>query len=99
MIIYEVNLKVDRSIYAEYVAWLKEHITEMIANPWFVEHRIYIATQDSEQQELVVHYVVASHADLQSYFETSAPAMRSKAVARFGDRFSATRRVLEGLQL
>ncbi len=99
MIIYEVNLTVDRDIADDYAAWLTGHIGEMLALPgfesaeWLVD-RHYDAGEGADPR-WSVQYRLGCHDDFVRYERDHAERMRAEGIERFGDRFSATRRILE----
>ena len=98
MIVYEVNLTVDREIAGEYAAWLEEHIREMLALPGFesaewLEDVDYDDTEGADPR-WTIHYRLNSHDNLTRYFENDAERMRADGLERFGTKFQATRRVL-----
>lgn len=99
MIVYEVTLQVDRDIVADYRDWLHGHIAQIVALPGFVGAQLF-ETRDDPALEVarcgfVVTYRLTDQAALQRYFDEFAPALRADGLARFGGRFSATRRVLQ----
>lgn len=97
MIVYEVNLDIRADIYAAYRAWLGEHVAEMLALPGFVSADIferYDPAPDDGRRVLTVHYRVTDEAALARYLAEHAPRMREAGLRRFGDAFTATRRVL-----
>lgn len=100
MLVYEVNLAVDRSIGSEYRNWLPEHVDEMLgfagflgADIWERDPRVEGET-NLERLLFTVHYRVRDRASLDAYLRDHAATMRALGVSRFGDRFTATRRVL-----
>ena len=95
MIIYEVNLNIDREIYFEYKLWLMEHVKEMLQFPGFMQAILLKQEQDdvSDQEKLTVQYQLESREYLEKYFIECAPKMREEGIRRFKDKFSATRRV------
>jgi len=97
-ITYEVALEPDPEILGEFEAWLEYHVDEMIALPGFTGATIHKAEDpDSGAALRIVRYQLADRAALERYFEEFAPRMRAEGIARFGDRFRASRRVvLEG---
>ena len=97
-VIYEVNLDVDAGIADAFLAWLRDHVAAILALPGFLDARIS-AIEDPPPGRLswCVHYRVHSRAALQDYFDHHAAAMRGDGIARFGDGFSASRRILEPL--
>lgn len=98
-IIYEVDLKVAQTIAQEYLNWLRCHLHEMLKQTGFLEATIYQEVMENDKTEhavcrYIVQYTVASREMLDHYFEKGAPMMRQQGIARFGDKFTATRRVL-----
>ena len=96
MILYEVNLRVRREIAEEYRAWLGPHVGEMLALPGFVAGELF-AVRDADDAETVafcVQYRLRDEAALDEYLREHAPRLRAEGLARFGERFSAQRRVL-----
>ena len=93
---YEVNLRVDASIEAEYRAWLQAHVRELLALPGFLDATVFDVHEPAEpgRTGLCVHYRLRDMAALERYLDEDAPRMREAGTARFGGRFSASRRVL-----
>lgn len=96
MVIYEVNLVIKNEIFDDYYHWLIEHIEVMLQYPGFKEARIQrLVDHQAENHHLTICYSLASQADLDNYLTHHAPAMREDGIRRFGNQFSATRRVFE----
>jgi len=97
-ITYEVALQPDPEILGDFEAWLEYHVDEMLALPGFTGASIHKAEDPETGTALrVVRYELEDRAALQRYLDEFAPRMRAEGIARFGDRFRATRRiVLEG---
>jgi len=96
VVIYEVNLDVDRGIAQPYAAWLAEHIQEMLGFPGFTEARWYERADDSDERTVAwtVHYHVTGKPELQAYLRDHAQRMRAHGAERFGAGFQASRRIL-----
>ncbi len=97
MIVYEVNLFVQRAIEAPYRAWLEEHIRAILALPGFIDAQAYERSDPPgapEELVLCLHYRLQDQAALDAYFRDHAARLRADGVDRFGDRFRAERRVL-----
>ncbi len=95
MIIYEVNLQIAAQIADEFSQWLANHIDEMLeidgfegAEWWQVE------SEDEAHVYYSVHYQLIDRQKLTEYFAQHADRMRGDGLARFGESFSASRRVL-----
>ncbi len=97
MIVYEVNLEVRAEIASEYRAWLAEHVERMLALPGFVGAEV-LERLDPPPPEgkrvFVAHYRLIDERAMQSYLAEHAPRMRDEGARRFGDQFTATRRIL-----
>lgn len=97
MVIYEVNLFVQRAIEREYRDWLMPHIAEILTLPGFVRAELFEVLEPvpaAEEVALCTRYHLRDRTALQDYFRDHAPRLRADGIARFGDRFRAERRVL-----
>jgi hypothetical protein len=97
MVVYEVNLTIKNEIFDEYYQWLIAHIQLMLQLDGFQEAKIQRPDNldDKENQKLTICYTVLSKANLDNYFTYHALAMREDGIKRFGNKFSATRRVFD----
>jgi hypothetical protein len=95
-VIYEVALEVQPDVAGRFDAWLQAHMREMLSLDGFLEARLWRAETDPDSgvERRVVHYTVASRDALEAYFEEHAARMREDGLSRFGDRFTASRRIL-----
>jgi len=91
MVVYEVNLSLNADIVKDYLDWLKPHIVEMMTFGGFVSYQMFKVSDT----EYCVQYKVMSEDHLNTYFNTHAKRMREDGINRFGDQFSATRRIME----
>ncbi|MCB0282854.1 MAG: DUF4286 family protein [Calditrichaeota bacterium] len=96
MIIYEVNIDVDRSISREYQVWLEKHIRSMLEIDGFEKASLFERTEESDPKTLSIttHYQISSMEQLEAYFSKHAEKMRADGIRHFGDLFQARRRVL-----
>jgi hypothetical protein len=96
VIVYEVNLRVERAIAAAYAQWLGAHVKQMLALPGFTGAALFEepAAGDEGHVAWCCQYRLVDAAALDDYLREHAPRMRADGVARFGQRFRATRRVL-----
>jgi hypothetical protein len=96
-VIYEVNLDLDAAIAGDYRHWLEAHVRELLALPGFEAARILEVCEPlpaAGRVGLCVQYTLRDRAALEAYFRDHAPRLRAQGLARFADRFSASRRVL-----
>jgi antibiotic biosynthesis monooxygenase (ABM) superfamily enzyme len=97
VIVYEVNLFVQRAIEAEFRAWLDPHVREIIALPGFIGAEVFDRLDPpSAAGELVIctQYRLQDEAALAAYLRDHAPRLRADGAGRFGESFRAERRVL-----
>lgn len=96
LVLYEVNLTINNEIYDDYYRWLILHMDEMLRFRGFKKAMVSKdhAYEDKPVAKLVVHYTVATEDDLNEYLKNHAATMRQESINKFGDKFSATRRVL-----
>lgn len=91
MLIYEVNIIIKQEVYPKYLTWLKTHIQEILKLPGFSKAMLSI---EEPMHKLCVQYYLSSEQDLQTYLKDHAPNMRADGIAKFADKFSASRRIL-----
>lgn len=97
MVIYEVNLSIDKAIYPEFQLWLKDHAQEMLQFPGFIQAQI-LKPENEEipgQDILTVQYQLENREALEVYFTEYAPKMRGDGLILFKDKFSAKRKIFE----
>lgn len=95
MIIYEVNLNITPKIFREFLTWLNIHIQQMLEFPGFISSTLYeVNESDSIEKKVCIQYLVASQVDLDNYFTHHAKEMRQAGIDKFGQAFTATRRIL-----
>ena len=95
-VVYEVNLDVESAIADDYRAWLQTHVSQMLALPGFVSAELFdiIEPADNGRVAWCVQYRLRDAVALETYLHQHAPKMRADGMARFGERFRASRRVL-----
>jgi quinol monooxygenase YgiN len=100
MIIYEVTLRVNRAIAEDYRQWLDEHVQEMLQIEGFIDAVIeqQIDPAETGYEIWCTRYRLRDQQDLDNYLQRHAPRMRAEGLQRFGNQFSATRRVLRSDQ-
>jgi quinol monooxygenase YgiN len=95
VILYEVRIAVDRELSEAYRSWLEAHIHEILALPGFEYAELLREEGSAERAVFVTHYWLRDRDALEGYLRDHAPRLRADGLQRFGDRFSAERRVLE----
>jgi hypothetical protein len=97
-VIYEVSLEIEQDVVVEFDAWLAGHIEDMLTMPGFISARTFtLENAEDDRARRVTHFHLESEADLERYLSGPAAAMRQAATERFGDRFTASRRILHAV--
>lgn len=97
-VVYEVTLQVQPAIAADFRAWLLGHVAEMLTLPGFLDARLSVplpADADADAAVFCCQYRLRDAAALEAYLREHAPRMREQGRQRFGEGFSARRRVLQ----
>lgn len=96
MVVYEVNSAVDADLRADYLAWLRPHVDEILALPGFTGADAFEVREPVEPGEarFCMQFRLVDDAALQAYLRDHAPRLRAEGVARFGARMRAQRRVM-----
>ena len=94
MIIYEVNVNLEPLIYQEYCEWLKQHVKIMMKHRGFVK---YILARNIQDNQITIWYHITDMQALNTYLDQHSKVMRDEGIKKFGDKFKASRRILETL--
>ena len=100
MIIYNVTIKTEPAITADWVNWMHtEHIPEMMSTGLFSGYRFcrLLEQDETEGETFTVQYFCADIDQYGTYIREHAPAMREQGLRRFGSQFIAFRTVMETL--
>ena len=98
MIIYNVTIKVDKTIAEAWLNWLKdEHIADVTGTGCFTKANIMrlLEVDESEGPTFAVQYFAESKALYNRYIEKYAGVMRQKSFEKWGDKFIAFRSVMQ----
>ena len=98
MIIYNVTIKVDLSIAATWLNWLKqEHIPDILSTNCFYEAQIYHLLESEEEDGITyaVQYFARNIEDYNRYLADYSTTLRKKAIDKWPDQFLTFRSVLE----
>lgn len=99
MVIYEVNLEIDHEIYPDYMNWLTHHMQQMLQLKGFIRAKIANLSDSKENtKQVTIWYELNTKEDLEQYLTIYAPTMREDGIKRFGNKFSANRRIFESIE-
>jgi len=98
MIIYNVTVKVDKDVAAEWTDWMKaEHIPDLMNTGLFIDYRLCRLLDQDEMEGITytVQYFADNLEHYNTYIAEHSGKMRDKAFKRFGNKFIAFRTVME----
>src|SRR6186713_2753166 len=98
MIIYNVTIKIQRSITDAWLQWLKEeHIPDVIQTGCFTHAVILrlLEVDETDGPTFAVQYFAESKGLYNNYIQNHAAAMRQKGYDKWGDQFIAFRSVMQ----
>ncbi len=100
MFVYNITIKVDPEIEAEWFAWQKlEHIPDVMASGCFTNYNFYklLEHDDDEGVTYIVQYFANTLDDYQRYIHDTAPQLRKKAFDKWDNRFIAFRTLMQSV--
>jgi hypothetical protein len=99
MILYNVSVKIDKSIAADWLQWmLSEHIPAVMGTGQFQSSRVsrlLDQPEDDEDETYVIQYQCESMDHFNYYISTFAGELRGQHNNRYKDRFVAFRTLME----
>lgn len=101
MFIYNITVKVNKSIINEWVKWQQEeHIPEIMATELFSDFKFFrlLEQDDSDGPTFIVQYHTPSRNNYEKYIKQHAPVLREKAIKKWGNGFIAFRTLLQSVQ-
>ncbi|MGL6224079.1 MAG: DUF4286 family protein [Steroidobacteraceae bacterium] len=95
-VLYEVNLDAEAGIEGPFDTWLRDHIADVLQFDGFLSAEVLDDDTDTPAGRVrrTVLYRLRNQAALDAYLRDHAPRMRQQGIEKFGDRYSARRRVL-----
>ncbi len=96
--LYEVTLQIESALIEQYDPWLRDHCRQMLALPGFERAEIFAIEPDSKAPDpifRVVHYWLEDRRAFDNYLRDHAKNMRGDGLRRFGNRVTASRRILQ----
>ena len=100
MIIYNVTLKVEKSVADSWVYWMKaEHMPDLMGTDLFIDCRLCRLLEQDEEDGVTfaAQYFCDGMEEYNEYIELHAEKMREKAFKLFGGKFVAFRTIMEVL--
>jgi len=101
MIVYNITMKVNHDIVDEWLAWQQqEHIPEIMTTKLFDDYKMYRLLEQDEEEGITftVQYFTSSKERYQQYISSFAPLLREKAFAKWGNRFTGFRSIMQAVK-
>ncbi|MBP0902664.1 DUF4286 family protein [Mariniflexile gromovii] len=97
MIIYNVTSNIDESIHDEWLAWIKEHIPQVLATGKFEKATLtrVLVEEDMGGVTYSVQYRTYSREALDAYYREDAEKLRSEGLKKFADKVLSFRTELQ----
>ena len=98
MIVYNITIRVERSIDEAWLQWQKEEqIPAILETKLFTEYRIYkLMEQDEiEGNTYIIQLFANTAAQLQEFLQIHDQRLREKAFEKWGDRFISFRTTMK----
>ena len=98
MMVYNVTLKIDSSIHADWLVWMKTiHMPEVMESKCFTECRLLrlLETDESDGPTYAAQYTCNSREEYDTYINEFGPALRKASIDRWGQKFIAFRSIME----
>lgn len=97
-ILYNVTVKIDKTIQEEWVKWMKEeHIPKMINTDLFIEHKMcrLLGLDERDGITYAVQYVLADMNNFHLYQEKYAPSFQAKHAELYKNKYVVFRTLME----
>ena len=97
MIIYNLTANIDESIHTEWLAWIKEHIPQVLATGKFDKATLtkVLVEQDMGSLTYSIQYRSYSREDLDAYYKEDAEKLKAEGLKRFAHKMLAFTTELE----
>ncbi len=101
MILYNVTVKVEKSVHAEWLEWMREsHIPEVLASGYFTGARLskLLAQNEDEGMTYSIQYVAENMKSMHMYQVHFAPIVEQKHHERFEGKYVTFRTMMEVIE-
>jgi Domain of unknown function (DUF4286) len=97
MIIYNVTANIEASIHDKWLAWIKEHIPQVLATGYFTDAKLTKVLVEEEMGGTTysIQYRAKSREALDLYYKNDAARLRTEGLKLFADKMLAFRTELE----
>jgi hypothetical protein len=100
MIIYNVTIKVEHTIAAPFIQWMREeHIPDVVNTGCFTQGLIFhlLEADDDEGITYAIQYHAKDYAHYKKYLDQFAESRRKDVIDKWGNKFIAFRTVMQAV--
>ncbi len=101
MYIYNITSKVDAAVCSQWKSWqMQQHIPEIMQTNLFYEFKFYQLLDQDETEGItyVLQLFFSDKSEYEIYIKEFAPALRKKAIEKWGDGFISYRTIMQAVQ-
>lgn len=100
MYIYNVTVNIDESVHLEWLAWIKKHISQVLATGRFISAKIVQVLIKEELGGITysIQYTAKTRKDLDAYYKKDATKLRNDGVEKFANKMMAFRTELKVIE-
>lgn len=100
MYIYNVTVKVEKSIADQWLEWLKnEHIPDVLSTKCFTDAKLLeiLELNDEEGPTYAIQYFANTEEDYRNYISQFAEGLRQNGFDKWGNKFIAFRTLMKAV--
>jgi hypothetical protein len=100
VIIYSVEITIDREIETEWLQWMRQvHVPDVLRTGCFISCQIYqVLETEGNEPVYLLQYRCKSLETFHRYRDQFAPAMQKEHSERYAGRFRGSRRILDEVE-
>jgi hypothetical protein len=97
MFIYNVTVNIADDAHQEWLKWMKEkHIPDVMKTGCFIDNQmVKVLYVEDEGHTFSIQYKFLEMADIEKYQKEFAPKLQAEHTARFKDKYTAFRTLLQ----
>lgn len=96
MYIYNVTINIEESAHDEWLAWIQDHIQDVLATGRFASAKLtQVLVEEEAGITYSVQYTANTREDLDEYYRIDAPKLRSDGMKKFANKMVAFRTELK----
>ncbi len=96
MILYQVQVSIDKTIRNEWLNWMiTKHIPDVLNTGLFLKANLFEQLVESDKEIFMAQYYIKSIDDLNEYRDKYSPTLQKEHSEKFGEKFTANRYVLQ----